>query len=281
MSVASQPRAVVTGGGSGLGRAFVIELAKRSASILVTDVDEASAQETAELARAHARAQSETGGADAKALRCDVSDADQVAALGEEMDGRFGGVDLVINNAGVAVAGDVGDVSIDDWRWIVGINLMGVVHGCSTFAPRLKKQGSGHIINVASAAGLVASPGLAPYNATKFAVVGLSEALFAELRPHGVGVTVLCPTFFPTNIHNSSRGTKPELKSFVHSLMQASKIDAAGVARAALASADAGKLYCLPMTDAKTMWALKRAAPEQWVARLGPKLMDAIRRKHG
>src|SRR6185312_10510780 len=112
---------------------------------------------------------------------------------------------LVINNAGVAVGGRVGEVALDDWRWIMGVNLWGVIHGCHVFATQLRAQGSGHILNVASAAGLLAPPGMAPYNVTKAAVVALSETLRGELRDAGVGVTVLCPTFFRTNIAASSR----------------------------------------------------------------------------
>jgi NAD(P)-dependent dehydrogenase (short-subunit alcohol dehydrogenase family) len=269
---ASHPRAVVTGAGSGLGRGFVMELARRSARVLVSDVDAARAEETARLAREH--------GAETAVLRCDVSNSDDVRALAAEADARFGGVDVVVNNAGVAVSGAIGDVSLEDWRWIVSINLMGVVHGCHEFVPRLKKQGSGHIINVASAAGLVAAPGMGPYNATKFAVVGLSEALYLEAKEAGVGVTVLCPTFFKTNIVHAGRGTNQEgMRAVALDLMEKAKLDADGVARAALEAADAGRLYCLPMADGRAMWAMKRISPSQWYARVGPALMKLAGRR--
>jgi short-subunit dehydrogenase len=162
----------------------------------------------------------------------------------------------------------------------VSINLMGVVHGCHYFAPLMKKARSGHVINVASAAGLVAAPGMAPYNMTKFGVVGLSEALYGELRPHGVGVTVLCPTFFQTNILEAGRGSPdPRAKHVAAKLMAASKLDASDVARAALGAADAGKLYSVPMGDGRMMWALKRLAPEQWYRRVGPALMSLVSRR--
>jgi short-subunit dehydrogenase len=215
-------------------------------------------------------------------MRSDVSDPDAVEALAREADARFGGVDLVVNNAGVAVGGEVGAIPVEDWRWIVSINLMGVVHGCHAFAPRLRAQRAGHVINVASAAGLVASPGMAAYNATKFGVVGLSEALYAELAPFGVGVTVLCPTFFPTQIVDSARGAGGEaLTAMAKKLMAASKLDAGGVARAALQAADAGRMYCVPMRDGRAMWALKRLAPEQWHARVGPLLLRLAQKRFG
>ena len=188
----------------------------------------------------------------------------------------------MVNNAGVAVGGDMGTVPLDDWQWIVSINLMGVVHGCHLFAPRFKKQGRGHIINVSSAAGLVASASMAPYNATKFAVVGLSEALYLEMKPHGVGVTVVCPTFFPTAIADRARGTQDErLKVMVKKLMSASKLDANDVARSALQSADEGHLYSVPMNDGRLMWALKRMAPEQWHSRVGPFVYKMAAKKFG
>lgn len=272
MSIPSRPRAVVTGAGSGLGRAFVLELAKRGARVVASDIDLAGVEETARLARER--------GAEVTVARCDVAESADVEALAETAQRALGGVDLMVNNAGVAVAGEVGAVALEHWRWIVSINLMGVVHGCHVFAPLLKRQRGGHVINVASAAGLVAAPSMAAYNATKFGVVGLSEALYQELRPHGVGVTVLCPTFFPTNILASGRGdADPRMLKLVGKLMAKSKLDANGVARAALEAADAGDLYCVPMADGRAMWALKRLSPEQWYRRVGPAMLSLARKR--
>ncbi len=260
-----QKRAVVTGAASGLGRAFVLELAQKSARarIVACDIDLAGLEETAALARAR--------GAEVVPVRCDVASEDAVAALAQAADEALGEIDLVVNNAGVATGGEVGETPLEDWRWIVSINLMGVVHGCHFFAPRLRKQGHGAILNVASAAGLIATPGMAAYNATKFGVVGLSEALYLELKDVGVGVTVLCPTFFPTNIVASARGpVDASLKKVATRLMAASRLDAGDVARAALRASSRGELYSVPMNDARALWALKRLAPEQWSARIGP-----------
>lgn len=272
MSIAAHPRAVVTGAGSGLGRAFVLAIAERTgARILASDLDEKAAAETAAMARAR--------GADAISMRCDVSVLADVEAMRDEANRRFGAVDLVVNNAGVAVSGDVGEIAIEDWNWIVSINLMGVVHGCHVFVPQLRRQHQGHIINVASAAGLIASAGMGPYNATKFAVVGLSEGLSLELRPDQVGVTVLCPTFFPTGILDAARGVAdPKLRDVALARMKASKLDALGVAKAALKSADKDDLYCIPMADGRAMWALKRMNPEGWYKKLGPAILRVATR---
>jgi NAD(P)-dependent dehydrogenase (short-subunit alcohol dehydrogenase family) len=264
MSLVESPRAVVTGAGSGLGRAFCLELARRGARILCADIDQASAKKTA----------GEVGGS---ALRCDVSKIEEVEALAAEAERSLGGVDLVINNAGVAVGGIVGDVPLEDWRWIMGVNLWGVIYGCHVFAPRLRKLGRGHIINVASAAGLLAPPGMAPYNVTKAAVVALSETLRAELKDAGVGVTVLCPTFFRTNIAASSRAVDQKQRALVEKMMNKATIQADDVARFALDCARKDELYALPHADGRWAWRLKRWAPDSFSS-LSARLVSKIAR---
>lgn len=259
-------RAVVTGAAGGLGRSFVLRIAKRGGSVLVTDVDEAGAARTAEDAvRAGGRA---------VVRRCDVRSAEEVAALVGAAEKELGGVDLVVNNAGVAVAGDVGAVSLEDWKWQIDINLWGVIHGCHAFVPHFRKQKSGHVINVASLAGLVSAPGMAPYNVTKFAVVALSEAMYGELRGSGAGVTVLCPSFFQTNIMTSSRSTGIDV-SVAEKRMKATRIQADQVADCALLAAERNELYALPHPDGRALWGAKRLAPRlfsELLARVGRKL---------
>lgn len=261
-------KAVITGAGSGLGRAFALRLAKGGGAVLVTDVDLAGAESTA--------AEVERLGGRAIARRCDVRSADEVAALVDAGDGGLGGVDLVINNAGVAVAGNVGDVSLDDWKWQIDINLWGVIHGCHAFVPYFRRRRSGHVLNVASMAGLLSVPGLAPYNVTKFAVVALSEALRGELHGSGVGVTVLCPSFFQTNIMNAARATGMDT-GVAAKRMRTTKVQADDVAEHALAAARRDALYALPHPDGRAMWLAKRLAPGAVagaLARLGKRLQQ-------
>lgn len=247
-------RAVVTGAGGGLGRAFAEQLARRKAKVLVSDIDLTGAEETARLVRA--------AGGEAEVMRCDVRNPSEVEALAARMDERFGGSDLIVNNAGVAVAGRVGDVSSEDWRWVVDINLLGVAYGCSAFVPRFRQQGRGYVVNIASAAGLISLPQMAPYNATKAAVVALSESLSAEVLYDGVHVTVVCPTFFVTNIIRDSRGTAEEAdKEDASGRMTRSRIQAPDVAEAALRAVAKNQLYCVPMGDGRWMWRLKRSFP--------------------
>ncbi len=273
MSIASRPRTDVTGAASGLGRAFCLELAKRGARIVVGDRDLPGAEQTAEQVRAL--------GAEAVAVSSDVSRLEEVEALAAEAEERFGGVDLVINNAGVAVAGMTGEVPMQDWEWILKINLWGVIYGCHVFAPRFKAQGKGHILNVASAAGLLCAPGMGPYNVTKAGVIALSETLCAELAPAGVGVTVLCPTFFRTGIiDNARKGDQgAEFEKIAHTLSNASKIQAADVARIALKCCDENRLSSVPMADGRWAWRLKRTLPELYYGTLSPRLLQLMGRR--
>lgn len=254
-------RAVVTGAASGLGRAFVQELVRGGHRVIAGDIDEVGLAALTEQLGANA-------GSPARvfAQRCDVSRCEDVEALALRGERELGGVDLVINNAGVAVGGKVGDVSLDDWRWMMDVNLWGVVHGCHVFAPRLRAQRRGYILNIASAAGLFSPPRMAPYNVSKAGVIALSESLRAELAGDGVGVSVLCPSFFPTRIGENARLHDPKLRDAVDRQMAKSKVDANDVARYALAATLRGELYVLPTRDVRWLWRLKRSMPERFIS---------------
>jgi NAD(P)-dependent dehydrogenase (short-subunit alcohol dehydrogenase family) len=146
-------------------------------------------------------------GAEALGVVTDVADAASVQALRDRTLDRFGSVHLVHNNAGIGLGGPIWEVSEEDWRWILGVNLWGVIHGVAAFVPVLVEQGEGHVVNTASVAGLIAAPFLGPYNATKQAVVAISETLFKDLQAVGapIGVSVLCPGFVRTRIAESER----------------------------------------------------------------------------
>jgi NAD(P)-dependent dehydrogenase (short-subunit alcohol dehydrogenase family) len=263
MPLAPNPRAVVTGAGGGLGRALCREIARRGGRVIASDVNLEAARATVAT----------LGAAEAHAVAADVSKLPDVERLAAEADQRFGGVDLVVNNAGVAVGGEVGEVPLADWEWIVGINLWGPVYGCHVFVPRLRKQGRGHILNVASAAGLLSAPGMAPYNVTKSGVVALSEALFGELADTGVGVSVLCPTFFQTSIADAARlSGDPARRDLVQALMAGARVQADEVARRALDGVASDALYILPHGDGRWMWRMKRLAPGPF-HRLVPRLL--------
>lgn len=191
--------AVITGGASGIGRAMAACFAHEGMQVVIADIERPALDAAA----------SELG---VTGILTDVSDAASVQALAGEVVSRFGRVDLLCNNAGVGGGGDVVDLDLADWAWVLGVNLWGVIHGLHAFLPHLVANPAGaHIVNTASVAGLAAFPGGAPYCASKFAVVGLSESLLGELRQQGagVGVSVLCPGFVRTNIFTSQRN-RPE-----------------------------------------------------------------------
>ncbi|MCE9579590.1 MAG: SDR family NAD(P)-dependent oxidoreductase [Deltaproteobacteria bacterium] len=263
--------AVITGGGGGLGRAFCEELGATRARIVVADIDLAAAEATVALVK--------RAGGDGKAVQCDVSDPAQIDALAATAKAWLGDVDLLVNNAGVAVAGDFAAIGLAEWQWIMGINLWGVIYGCRAFVPAMQARRRGAIINVASAAGLLSAPKMAPYNVTKAAVVALSETMHAELARDGIHVSALCPTFFRTNIGEASRGPlDPRMIKLMHSMMDRSKIQAPEVAQAALTAVAKNQLYVVPMADGRAMWRLKRLQPQRFYDLLASKLLRRFTR---
>ncbi len=258
MTFPARPRAVITGAGSGLGRAIALNLARRGGRILAADVNAASADETAAMITA--------AGGEGVGFACDVTRVEQLEAAAAEAERRWGGTDIVVNNAGVAAAGLVGEQTLEDWRWIVGINLWGVVHGCHVFAPRFRAQRSGHILNVASAAGFVSMPEMASYNVTKAAVIALSETLSAEMGTSGVKVSVACPTFFKTNLMDKFRSSDDRQRVMATNLFRRSSATATEIAAAALDGLEAGALYVVPNADGRMMWRLKRLNPSLYFA---------------
>jgi NAD(P)-dependent dehydrogenase (short-subunit alcohol dehydrogenase family) len=190
--------ALVTGGASGIGKATALALARRGASLVVCDVNETGLVETEQQIRALGR--------EVFAQRVDVADREEMRRFADTVHGRVEAVDILMNNAGVALGAGFLDTSLEDWDWIVSINFWGVIHGCHYFVPPMVKRGrGGHVVNVSSTAGYVAAEGLLAYAATKFAVLGLSEALRDELGRHAIGVTAVCPGVINTPITESAR----------------------------------------------------------------------------
>src|SRR3954452_1948536 len=190
--------AVVTGGASGIGLETARRLAARGARVVLADV------EAEGLGRAVADLRS--AGVDAWGMQCDVSSLSDVTALADESFRLLGQVHIVFNNAGVAIGGPIASMTHDDWRWVIDVDLWGPIHGVEAFVPRLIEQGDGgHLLFTASFAGLVPNVGLGPYCVAKYGVVALAEVLWRELRPHEIGVSVLCPMRVATNIGTSER----------------------------------------------------------------------------
>ena len=194
--------AVITGGASGIGAALARAFAERGAKLVLADID----PETL----AAAEAEHAGRGTDVLAVRTDVTKRDAVFALADAAGKHFGAVHIVCNNAGVATYGDIAKAPPEDWEFTMNVNFWGVAYGVQAFVPRLIEQGQGgHIVNTASMAGLVGMSWLGIYNASKFAVVGLSESLYRELRPQGIGVSVLCPMVVQTNLDATTAKNRP------------------------------------------------------------------------
>jgi NAD(P)-dependent dehydrogenase (short-subunit alcohol dehydrogenase family) len=243
--------AVVTGAASGLGRALALRCAGERMRLALADVDEKELEATA-------RAAGDLG-ADPLSVKCDVSRPEAVEALAERTYARFGSADLLFNNAGVATAGPAWTATLEDWRWVLGVNVMGVIHGVRSFVPRMLRQGSEcHVVNTASASGLLSVPGQAVYCVSKHAVVTLSECLHHDLRAANaaVGVSVLCPAYFNTGIADSARNRPAELAATnplaaqyeerMRRAVRSGKISAGEVAAAAVEAVKAGRFYVLP-----------------------------------
>ncbi|MDC5298202.1 SDR family NAD(P)-dependent oxidoreductase [Acinetobacter baumannii] len=254
--------AVVTGAGSGIGRSFAVELAKRGGSVVCADINLKAAEETVKLI--------EQLGQKAFAVQCDVGQAGQVQALADRAEQLLGHpVTLIINNAGVGLGGKFDEMSLEDWKWCMHVNLWGVIHGCHAFVPKFKKLGYGAIINVASAASYTAAPEMSVYNVTKAGVLALSETLSAELRKFNIKVNVLCPTLVPTNIIKNGRIPGRYFKLADHALMNYAMTTSDAVATLTLNRLDRGQLYTTPQIDAKLFWLMKRTSPTLYAKFLG------------
>ena len=273
--------AVITGAGSGIGRAVAVALGQRGWKVGVLDIDADGALRTVELV--------EAAGGSAESFRCDVANLADVEAAAEHFFSAWAGVGMLVNNAGIGGGGYVGETSIADWERVVAVNLWGVLHGCHAFIPRMKAQGRGYIVNTASTAGLMPQMMFAPYDTTKAAVVGLSETLKVELAPFNIGVTVLCPSCVKTNIVENSLKQVAldsyEERDWGMGVIQAgldnSSITPEDVAEMLIRGIENDRLYVLTSGYSKLVWSLIRLSPQlyyrlwAWLSRTG-RAKDAI-----
>jgi NAD(P)-dependent dehydrogenase (short-subunit alcohol dehydrogenase family) len=260
---------LITGGASGIGRAVGEELARRGAIVTLADLDAALAEEAAERIR--------VAGGRAEGAALDVVDAQAVRALMERTAEQHGRLDLVFNNAGIAIGAEIHEYGLDDWYRILDINLRGVIHGVHAAYPLMLRQGSGQIVNTASLAGLIPAVGEAPYAASKFAVVGLTLTLRAEGADLGVKANVVCPGFVDTPIlwensefrHAEALGVRS--REQVKELLPVKAMPVEAAAREIVRGIEKNKAIIAPTLHAKVLWTLFRLSPDLviWFMRRG------------
>jgi NAD(P)-dependent dehydrogenase (short-subunit alcohol dehydrogenase family) len=245
-------RVLVTGGASGLGLALVRHCRARGDRVLSCDL----AHDGPAPEDRPAPGRSGDDGSLTR-RRLDVRSEEDWASARAWVEREWGGLDLLVNNAGVAGGGRIDLCPLEDWQWILVVNLLGVVRGTRAFTPMLTAQGSGRVVNIASLAGLVHPPGMGSYNAVKAAVVAFSETVAHELAPYGVGCSVVCPSYFRSRLMDSMRGQDPDLSTHLSRLVDASQVSADDVAVAVLEGLDRGDEVIIPDQPARTAYTLK------------------------
>lgn len=259
--MAQTSRVVITGAASGLGRALAMAWARGGARVAVTDRDGAGAEAVLDALRAE-------GGTGFSAV-LDVTDETDFAAVAERVQAEWQGLDVLVNNAGVATAGTVLEAPLSQWQRALDINLLGAVRAVRAFGPLI--AGGGHVVNVASFAGIANPPAMASYNAAKAAVISLSETLRFELAPRGIGVSVACPAFFKTRLLETSaanadaeRDIAPHMGAIVARLMDKAQVTAEDVAADILEAVDRRRFLVITHRDARRQALLKRLSPETY-----------------
>ena len=247
--------AVVTGGASGIGLATAKVLASKGAKVVLADIEQSALDAAVEGMR--------TAGADVHGVVCDVRSLTAVQAMADAAFDALGKVHVVFNNAGIAVGGPILDMSHDDWRWTIDVDLWGPIHGVEAFLPRIVEQDEGgHILFTASFAGLVPNSGLGPYCVAKYGVVAVAEVLYRELRQHQIGVSVLCPMRVGTNIGSSERNRQPDYGEAAEQArvldqdagnadLAGRVIEVDGVARLTVDAIEQNRLYILPHEESR------------------------------
>jgi NAD(P)-dependent dehydrogenase (short-subunit alcohol dehydrogenase family) len=248
-------KVLITGAGSGIGRATAFELAPHGTHLILCDLNADAVERAAALCQGL--------GATTETHIVDVSDWDDMQALSTKVHKKHGALDILVNNAGVGLGGDFLSTSIDDWQWVIGINLMGVVHGCKLFAPAMVARKSGHIVNLASAAGYYAAPDMTAYAASKHAVMGLSEALRAEMAEHGIGVSAICPGVINTNIVAAGRmrGSTGAAQDKIAEIYRKRNYGPEHVARAIVGAIENNRAVTPVSPEAWAMYGAKRFTP--------------------
>lgn len=260
-------RAFITGAASGLGKALSLELAVDGWVIGISDInDEQLAVTQQEILQR---------GSKPLSFHLDVSNRNEYQQVVQNFLKEAGGIDVLVNNAGVGDGGVFEEYSLDNWEWMVGINQMSVVYGCHLFIPEFKKQRSGHIINIASLAAISCAPQMGAYNMTKAAVVAISETLYGELMDYNIQVSCVQPSYFKTNIASSVRGGE-KVKKITQYLLDRSGLEPKEIAQEILHRSGKGELYVILPKVARKLWWFKRFFPMRFRKMVKEKYLAAV-----
>lgn len=265
-----QDRVFITGAASGLGKALALAYARKGSRVAIADVAADRIEEAA--------ADVVAAGGEALSFRCDIRSESDLAQAASSVADAWGGLDVLVNNAGVAAAGTAIETSMEDWEWMIDINLLGAVRVSKAFVPMMTEAGSGHVVNVASVAGIVQSPGMACYNVAKAGMIALSETMRNELAGFGVGVSVVCPSFFKTNLLESYRGPDPGT-SVADKLMTRSRLTADDIANSMIRAVEKNEFFVFGHREAGIAYHFKRLLPGTFywsTGRAGGKLFGNV-----
>ena len=254
-------RILITGGATGLGQAIALKWAEKWAGIdegldiCIADINQERGDEAVNMLTAQ--------GANAFYIHCDITSENEVQTLAHTMKTRWGGVDFVFNNAGVASGGSLLDESIEQWQWVFDINVLGMVRVSRALLPLMREQGGGYFINIASQAGLTPIPYMGSYNAVKAAVVSFSETMKLELAPDNIDVSVVCPSFFKTNLDESMRSTNPAPHKMLNKFFAKADMTKEEVAESIYQQVNKKQFLILTHKLGKRAFLLKKLLPTQ------------------
>lgn len=252
-------RYLITGGASGLGRSLAFALSERqipNLKICVADLNAERGEETiSELSKC---------GVEAIYQHCDITKIDDITALYQRLEKEWQGVDVVINNAGVATGGSLQSESIEQWQWIFDVNVLGMVRVSQIFLEGFKNQGHGYFVNIASQAGLTPIPLMSSYNAMKSAVIALSETMKLELAQYNVDVSVVCPSFFKTNLEETFRTTEPNVSKLMGKLFKRATLNSDQIAKSIVDQMKSKQFLILTHSQGKKAYRLKKYLPSAW-----------------
>ena len=260
-------RIFITGGASGLGQALALRCARAGWRVCIGDVHGERGRQTEAALQAFS--------AESCFISCDVRQEADLQRVCQDLEQRWAGLDVLVNNAGIAHTGHFEEISMSDWSTVLDINLLGVVRGCKVFVPLFQRQGNGHIVNMASVAGLFQPPWLSAYNVSKAGIVKLSETLEIEL--HGqVQVSVVCPFFVRTNLHESVTNSEPRLVRMMEKVFSLGYLSAEDVAERVFACLENPRFYVLPHTRVKLFWWLKSWLPHRLYVQLFRRIVRLV-----